>query len=44
MQRALDEFRIEGVATTIPLQRRILRSGEFERGEYSTRFLDEFLS
>jgi acetyl-CoA carboxylase biotin carboxylase subunit len=44
MRRALDEFRIEGVSTTIPLHRRILRNGDFGRGDYSTRFLDDLLA
>ncbi len=44
MQRALDEYEIEGVKTTIPLLRRVLRDAYFVRGDYSTRFLDEALS
>ena len=44
MQRALDEYRIEGVKTTIPLLRRIMRDGDFARGDYSTKFLDALLS
>jgi acetyl-CoA carboxylase biotin carboxylase subunit len=44
MRRALAEFRVEGVATTIPLHRRILRNSYFVRGDYSTRFLDDLLT
>ncbi len=44
MRRALDEFRVSGVRTTIPLHRRILRNSYFIAGDYSTRFLDEFLA
>jgi acetyl-CoA carboxylase biotin carboxylase subunit len=44
MQRALDEFRIEGVKTTLPLLRRIMRNAYFVRGDYNTRFLDELLN
>jgi acetyl-CoA carboxylase biotin carboxylase subunit len=44
MQRALDEYRIEGVKTNLSLHRRILRNAYFVRGEYNTRFLDELLS
>ena len=44
MQRALDEYRIEGVKTTLPLLRRILRDGDFARGDYSTKFLDALLN
>ncbi len=44
MRRALDEYVIEGVKTTIPLLRRVLRNSYFVSGDYSTRFLDEMLS
>ncbi len=40
--RALDLFIIEGVKTTIPLQKRILLDEGFRRGELSTRFLEDF--
>jgi len=38
---ALDEFIVEGIATTIPLHRLIVRDEAFLRGELSTRFLEE---
>jgi acetyl-CoA carboxylase biotin carboxylase subunit len=44
MRRALDEIVIEGVKTTVPLHRRILRNSYFVAGDYSTRFLDDLLS
>jgi acetyl-CoA carboxylase biotin carboxylase subunit len=44
MRRALDETVVEGVRTTIPLHRRILRNSYFVAGDYSTRFLDDLLS
>ena len=44
MRRALDEYRIEGIKTNIPLHRRILRNAYFTQGDYTTRFLDELLS
>ena len=37
MRRALTNSRVEGVATTIPLQLAVLASPEFRRGEYDTR-------
>jgi acetyl-CoA carboxylase, biotin carboxylase subunit len=43
MQRALDEYRIEGVHTTLPLLRRVMRNAYFVRGDYNTRFLDDLL-
>jgi acetyl-CoA carboxylase biotin carboxylase subunit len=41
MQRALDEFVIEGLSTTIPFHQRLLRHQVFIRGEAYTRFLQE---
>ena len=41
MLRALDEFVIMGVKTTIPLHKRILRHPKFAKGEYTTRFLEQ---
>ncbi len=41
MQRALDEYVIEGLATTIPFHKRLLRHEGFLRGETYTRFLQE---
>jgi acetyl-CoA carboxylase biotin carboxylase subunit len=42
-RRALDMFTIEGIKTTIPLQRRILGDPRFLRGELSTRFMEDLL-
>lgn len=39
MQRALSEFVIEGVATTIPFHQRVLRNAFFRRGEVYTNFV-----
>jgi len=36
---ALDEFVIEGVPTTIPFLKRVIRHPEFEAGEHDTRFV-----
>jgi acetyl-CoA carboxylase biotin carboxylase subunit len=41
-RRALDHFVIEGVKTTIPLQRRILDEPDFLAGRLSTHFMDRF--
>jgi acetyl-CoA carboxylase biotin carboxylase subunit len=40
MLRALDEFVIEGVATTIPLLKQILRDPTFANGNVDTRWLE----
>ena len=42
MRRALDEFVVEGIETTLPLHRRIFDDPIFEKGDFSTRFLDGF--
>jgi acetyl-CoA carboxylase biotin carboxylase subunit len=40
MLRALDEFVIEGVSTTIPLIKQILKEPVFAAGEVDTRWLE----
>ena len=42
MMRALGEFQIEGVKTTIPFHFQVLSDPEFIRGEISTDFLDRY--
>lgn len=44
MKRALGEFVIEGIKTTLPLHRRILDDSDFQKGHVSTTFLDRFLA
>ncbi|MDH5740685.1 MAG: acetyl-CoA carboxylase biotin carboxylase subunit [Nitrospira sp.] len=44
MKRALSEFAIEGIKTTIPLHRRILDDPDFQKGHVSTTFLERFLA
>jgi len=41
MQRALDEFVIEGVATTIPFHRKLLRHPAFLEGAVDTHFVEQ---
>lgn len=43
MRRALDFFVVEGIQTSIPLHRRILRDPDFVAGNFSTRFMEGFL-
>ncbi|MGB0650196.1 MAG: acetyl-CoA carboxylase biotin carboxylase subunit [Rhodothermales bacterium] len=42
MIRALDEFVIEGVKTTIPFHQQLLRDERFIQGDFDTRFLESF--
>ena len=41
-RRALELFIVEGVKTSIPLHRAILENARFQRGEFSTRFMETF--
>jgi len=41
-KRALEQFIIEGVKTTMPLHRAILNDPRFVRGDISTRFMESF--
>jgi acetyl-CoA carboxylase biotin carboxylase subunit len=42
MRRALAEFVIEGVKTTIPLHQRIMHNSAYLRGQVNTTFLEEY--
>ncbi len=42
MTRALDEFIIEGVKTTIPFHQEVMRSTEFLDGKFGTDFINNF--
>ncbi len=44
MSRALSEFMISGIKTTISFQQAILQDPNFRRGSYSTAFVDQLLS
>jgi acetyl-CoA carboxylase biotin carboxylase subunit len=41
---AMDEMVVEGIKTTIPLQRALLQTPEFDNATYWTRFVDEYVS
>lgn len=43
MRRALNEFVIDGIKTTLPLHRRIIDDPDFQKGHVSTTFLERFL-
>ena len=44
MRRALEAMVVEGIKTTIPLHLKIMNDPNFQAGNISTRFLDDFLS
>ena len=43
MQRALSQFVIQGIHTTIPLHQKIFADGEFRAGQFDTKFMERFL-
>jgi len=43
MKRALDEFIIEGVNTTIPFHRQLMDHPDYISGNYTTKFMEDFV-
>jgi acetyl-CoA carboxylase biotin carboxylase subunit len=43
MYRALDEFIIEGIHTTIPFHKKVMRNEKFIEGDFDTSFIDKHL-
>jgi acetyl-CoA carboxylase biotin carboxylase subunit len=43
MQRALDEFIIEGIKTTIPFHQALMKDENFRSGNFNTGFLNDFV-
>ncbi len=44
LRRALDEFAVVGIETTIPLHRRIVDDPEFQAGDYTIHWLERFVA
>ncbi len=44
MKRALEMMVVEGIKTTIPLHLKIMNDEKFQKGDFSTKFMEEFLS
>ena len=44
MLRALDEYVIEGIKTTIPFHKRVLANQQFQRGKVTTSFVEKDLN
>lgn len=42
MERALDEFIIEGIKTTIPFHKKLMKNEKFRSGDFNTGFLNDF--
>ena len=43
MKRALTEFKIEGIKSTIPFQLAILNNSDFKSGRYNIGWVEQFL-
>ena len=43
MLRALQEFVIEGIKTTIPFHIQLMQDERFRKGDYTTKFMDDFV-
>jgi acetyl-CoA carboxylase biotin carboxylase subunit len=43
MKRALDEFIVEGVKTTIPFHRQLMEHPDYLAGNYTTKFMEDFV-
>jgi acetyl-CoA carboxylase biotin carboxylase subunit len=44
LRRALDEFAVVGIETTIPLHRRIVDDPDFQAGDYTIHWLERFVA
>ncbi len=43
MKRALDEFVVEGIKTTIPFHRQLMDHPDYIAGNYTTKFMEDFV-
>ncbi|MCF6213383.1 MAG: acetyl-CoA carboxylase biotin carboxylase subunit [Flavobacteriaceae bacterium] len=43
MSRALGEFVVEGVKTTIPFHRQLMNNDKYLSGDYTTKFMEDFV-
>ena len=43
MKRALDEFVIEGIKTTIPFHQQLMKHPDYVAGNYTTKFMEDFV-
>jgi acetyl-CoA carboxylase biotin carboxylase subunit len=43
MERALDEFVVEGIKTTVPFHQRLMKDENFRKGNFNTGFLNDFV-
>jgi acetyl-CoA carboxylase biotin carboxylase subunit len=44
LRRALEEYVVEGMKTTIPLHQKLVRDPEFLAGDYTIKWLEKWLA
>jgi len=44
MSRALDEFFIEGIATTIPFHQKVMKDKDFQEGNFNTKYIERMFN
>jgi acetyl-CoA carboxylase biotin carboxylase subunit len=42
MERALEEYFIDGVKTTIPFHQQLMKNEDFRKGNFTTKFMESF--
>jgi acetyl-CoA carboxylase biotin carboxylase subunit len=42
MKRALGEYIIEGIKTTIPFHQKLMENEDFQKGNFTTKFMETF--
>ena len=42
MERALDEYIVEGIKTTIPFHQKLMKNEQFKSGDFTTKFLEDW--
>jgi acetyl-CoA carboxylase biotin carboxylase subunit len=43
MSRALGEYIIEGIKTTIPFHLQLMKNEDFRKGNFTTKFMESFI-
>ena len=42
MKRALGEYIVEGIKSTIPFHQKLMDDPSFQKGNFTTKFMDDF--
>ncbi len=44
MERALNEFHVEGIKTTIPFHKKVMNHPAFKKGIFATNFIEKYMT